>query len=356
MSGDKNQSIYAFAGADTRSIDNLKKNFYLKELPLNICYRCPENVIKIAQTIVPSIDWNHKRDDKGEVSFFKEDDLHKLIKPGDIIIGRRNKDLVRIYKDLVLSKGTQVKFKNIEMVNSIVNEIDRSVKEYIKNYNQYLNLEKELYKLCDENKIDWRKADSKMSKEEKDFLQKTFTELNKKAKLVPKKISKQNYTLDYLLDCMKEFKEEGAYQFSYEGMSDNTLIDYYEVIEGLINQYKALKESILVKDFLKYIEIFLKGNLEKNVPILSSVHMMKGGEADNVYILDYPRFPYTYSSQTEDAQQQERNLQYVAVTRAKKNLYLGYISKPNKPREDEDDIRIKNIDCEMQIKMIIGSK
>ena len=50
---------------------------------------------------------------------------------------------------------------------------------------------------------------------------------------------------------------------------------------------------------------------------------MKGGEADNVYIFDYPLFPYKMGgNMSEDDEQQERNLKYVAVTRAKKNLYL----------------------------------
>lgn len=348
--GDEKQAIYGFAGADTKSIYNLKKNFYLKELPLNICYRCPENIIKLSQSLVPEIDWNHNREDKGIVKFFKETDLDTLIKPGDIIIGRRNKDLVRIYKELVLNKKTEVKFQNAEMVTSIVNEIDRCIKDYIKFYNQCLNVEKDLYKLCDENNINWKKADNKMTKEEKEFIQTHYTSLVKDIRLTRKNIMKKNYTLDYLLKCMEDYKNNGAYNFIFEGMNENVLIDYFEVIEDLIMQYKDLKESVLLKDFSSYLEGFLKGNLNKNVPILSSIHKMKGGEADNVYILDYPRFPYIYNSQTEDTQQQERNLQYVALTRAKKNLYLGYISKPNRPREDEEDIIIKNKDCEAEVK------
>ena len=34
--GDEKQAIYGFAGADTKSIENLKQNFILKELPLNL--------------------------------------------------------------------------------------------------------------------------------------------------------------------------------------------------------------------------------------------------------------------------------------------------------------------------------
>lgn len=344
--------IYAFAGADTQSIRNLKRNFALEELPLNICYRCPENVIKIAQEIVPSIDWNHSRDDKGEVKFLQEEDLGSSIKANDVILARRNNDLVRLYKKLVLDDKISVKFKNTEMVTTIVNEIKRVIKEYIKRYNQCLNVEKELYRLCEEANIDWKQSDEKMSKSDKEYMQNTFKRLVKNAKTLKKPISKSNYTVDYLLDCMKEYKEEGDFSFVYDGMPDNVLAEYFDIVESLILNYEENCTSILVKDLEIYIESFLKGNINKEAPILSSIHMMKGGEADNVYIYDYPRFPYVYSSQTEDAQQQEKNLQYVALTRPKKNLYLLKISRC-RSRETEEDIQALNSTSEMLVNQIL---
>lgn len=146
--GDEKQAIYGFAGADTKSIKNLKNNFYLKELPLNICYRCPENIIKLAKDIVPSIDWNHSRKDKGIIELCTITDLKNNIKPGDVIIGRRNNDLLKLYKYLTLDNLISVKFKNVDMVNNIINEIKRTIKEYIKRYNQCLNVEKQLAKKC----------------------------------------------------------------------------------------------------------------------------------------------------------------------------------------------------------------
>ena len=350
--GDEKQSIYAFAGADTQSIRNLKRNFALEELPLNICYRCPENVIKIAQEIVPSIDWNHSRDDKGEVKFLQEEDLGSNIKANDVILARRNNDLVRLYKKLVLDDKISVKFKNTEMVTTIVNEIKRVIKEYIKRYNQCQNVEKELYAICDANDINWKQNDDKMSKEDKSFLENTYKRLVKENKKRSKPISKSNYNISYLKDCMKEYKEEGDFSFVYDGMPDNVLAEYFDIVESLITNYEENCTSILVKDLEIYIESFLKGNINKEAPILSSIHMMKGGEADNVYIYDYPRFPYVYSSQTEDAQQQEKNLQYVALTRPKKNLYLLKISRC-RSRETEEDIQALNSTSEMLVNQIL---
>lgn len=347
--GDEKQAIYGFAGADTKSIKNLKKNFDLTELPLNICYRCPKNVIKLAQDMVPSIDWNHKREDDGIVDFIDDSNLKDKLQPGDVILARRNNDLVRLYKKLVLDEKISIKFKNQEMVTTIVNEIKKVIKEYIKRYNAYANVEKELYRLCDEKGINWRKDDKHLSKTDKSFMQSKYKELVKQNKQISKQICKSNYNIDYLKTCMDEYKEKGEYAFTYDGQKDNICVEYFDVIESLLEQYKQNESGILVNDFIVYTESFLKGNIYKEVPILSSIHMMKGGEADNVFIIDYPRFPYIYSNQTEDAQQQEKNLQYVALTRPKKNLYLCRISRCRN-RETEEDIDRLNTKCEFDVR------
>ena len=347
--GDEKQAIYGFAGADTKSIKNLKKNFDLTELPLNICYRCPKNVIKLAQDIVPSIDWNHKREDDGIVDFIDDSNLKDKLQPGDVILARRNNDLVRLYKKLVLDEKISIKFKNQEMVTTIVNEIKKVIKEYIKRYNAYANVEKELYRLCDEKGINWRKDDKHLSKTDKSFMQSKYKELVKQNKQISKQICKSNYNINYLKTCMDEYKEKGEYAFTYDGQKDNICVEYFDVIESLLEQYRQNESGILVNDFIVYTESFLKGNIYKEVPILSSIHMMKGGEADNVFIIDYPRFPYVYSNQTEDAQQQEKNLQYVALTRPKKNLYLCRISRCRN-RETEEDIDRLNTKCEFDVR------
>ena len=65
---------------------------------------------------------------------------------------------------------------------------------------------------------------------------------------------------------------------------------------------------------------------------------MKGGEADNIFIYDYPRFPYKYNNMSEDDQQQEVNLQYVALTRAKKKLYLVLTVPTERELQSENGI------------------
>jgi DNA helicase-2/ATP-dependent DNA helicase PcrA len=58
-----------------------------------------------------------------------------------------------------------------------------------------------------------------------------------------------------------------------------------------------------------------------NAPVLSTIHKAKGLEADTVYWLNSSQCPSRWARR-DWQQQQERNLCYVAVTRAKKELYM----------------------------------
>lgn len=309
--------IYAFAGADTHAIEKLDETFILQHLPLNICYRCPENVVRLAREIVPTIEWNASRTDKGEVKFLDMDDVVKFIQPNDVLIGRKNKDLLKLYRKFVLELKKPVKFRNRELVNNLIHSIEMVIMEYIKLYARGTNI----FKPLTEHMANFIKDtgctrdDDLYEKEYKDYSKKLIDANTGKSN----RVSKSNNTIAYLVKCMKEYKEFGEYGLN----DDDVLTEYYDVIMDFIEDFKKKSAKILIDDFKLYLQRFLSGSEYDRVPIISSVHSMKGGEADNVYIFDYPLFPYKMGgNMSEDDEQQERNLKYVAVTRAKKNLYL----------------------------------
>lgn len=331
--GDKFQAIYGFAGADNNSIDNIKKNFTVSELPLNICYRCPEKVIKIAQGIVPTIESNPKREDKGIVNIISKKEMFNMVVDEDMIIGRKNKDLLLIFRTFLVNKHKKVKFKNKEMVSSLVNSMEDMIKTYIKRYNKGLNVEKaldEYIKSMDYHinaKEITKIVNGLVKKEEKydeidiciidDCIEK-YKELCIENTANKKILNRQKYNIDYLKLCMEEYKEKGLYSVD----RGDDLSEFYSVFEMFLEDYEKTNTSVLVTNFIEYVRDFLSSTLNDKVPIISSVHAMKGGEADRVFILDYPAFPYTRKNMTTEQVQQEVNLQYVAITRAKKELYL----------------------------------
>ena len=61
---------------------------------------------------------------------------------------------------------------------------------------------------------------------------------------------KSNYTLDYLKECMEEFREEGLYSIDKEAL----LSQYFDIIDSFIVEFMKDHSSILVKDLLDYIK------------------------------------------------------------------------------------------------------
>jgi len=91
--GDKNQSVYGFAGATTDSIDVITSEFDATPLDLNVCYRCPVSHVELAQHIVPDIE---ARDDapQGTIESDSIKKLHDIANPGDFVLCRTNAPLV----------------------------------------------------------------------------------------------------------------------------------------------------------------------------------------------------------------------------------------------------------------------
>lgn len=122
-----------------------------------------------------------------------------------------------------------------------------------------------------------------------------------------------------------------SYIYTYMGYG--TYIDtfskkYYELIynkdlyiESLINFTKDLKS---LDEFREKIRKYEKMNqkLTSSNLILSTIHRSKGLEYDNVFIIDLVKNEFPMLRENENNLEEERRVFYVAMTRAKENLYL----------------------------------
>lgn len=134
--------INSFAGSDIESFNKLKKMPNTIELPLSISYRCPKNIVKYAQKLVPEIEYSENAID-GFINFnAKIED----IKDGDLIICRNTLPLIKLYIKLIEGKikcylkGNDVGLNLIDLIQyieqedliEVFNELDNMRLQYIK--------------------------------------------------------------------------------------------------------------------------------------------------------------------------------------------------------------------------------
>lgn len=91
------------------------------------------------------------------------------------------------------------------------------------------------------------------------------------------------------------------------------LVDKYETVKLLSQEFKLTADVI---DLVKRLGTSNRG------PIFSTIHKAKGLEHEEAYIIRPDLMPAFYAN-TPEAKQQEANLQYVAITRAKLKLTYG---------------------------------
>lgn len=261
---DAYQAIYGFAGADCHSVENIRNQFKTTELPLNICYRCPKAVVRLAQKWVPTIEAapNAK---EGEVHVIDNSEIADLAQPQDMIIARKNKDLAEVFLALVL-KGKPVYIKDKEMIEGAIKSIRNLGCSTVEGL---------------QNKID------------------SLHEEYKKIMRNP------------------ENQRQGS-------AINNGAMDIYDMIKAILDFFVVKKGhplNTMVETFIDFVDNLFVTEPSDNAIIVSSIHQVKGLEARRVFIINYNLMPYTSKNKTADENQQERNLIYIAITRSKEVLY-----------------------------------
>lgn len=245
--GDRNQSIYGFSGAYSSSFDKFLDAGNVEELPLDICYRCAQNIIDETNEVYDVMEYG--REEKGIVGVVK--DVNE-IKPESMIICRNTSPIIKLYFGL-LGSGMPVYIKGDDILTSIT----RFLKPYL-----------------------------------------NYTVGGAKIELQYKLEELQADKGDEARIKLHVFKENYA---NFKALIANMSTDY-EVIKVLIDKIKNLFK---IKD---------------KAVMLCTIHKAKGLEADVVYILNENLIPSKFATSPEQLTQ-ERNLKYVARSRAKKELY-----------------------------------
>ena len=212
---------------------------------------------------------------EGTINIIKNIDIVNYANDGDLVMARKNKDLVTIYLMLIKAKK-RVYFKKGEFLFRIVKEInDRKRIKTIDDVENFIKKEKQ-------------------------------KEINK--------------------------KESGEKEV--KNVIDMDEEDVFDIMSILLLFFKLSYEDLDFENnafgFTEFVKSIAKSEPSENCIVLGSIHAMKGLEANNVFIVNYFDMPYEFGMGGE-YYIQEKNLKYIAETRTKENLYLCY--------EDEDEAR-----------------
>ena len=274
--GDENQLIYQFSGSDKDSLNTLKNLPNTKCLPLSISYRCADSIVEYAQRIVPSIEKN----DDHRVGNVLEDVPLEDVKDGDMVLCRTNAPLVDLYnRYLKLGKKSYIVGKDIgSNMKTIIESMNMTEVNWgnIEKDGLFIRLYDDLFET--RNKI---MAESNVSKEDA---------INS-----------------------RQFQDK---------------LDMINAIGAMANGINSVDE------LLGKVDVVFPKKVQKEGIKLSTIHKSKGLECENVYIACKSLMP-SKNATTKWEKRQERNLMYVAYTRAKNKLgfldekEFNYNNQPN---------------------------
>ncbi len=253
--GDDKQAIYGFRGADSTSIDRLLKALNAKEMGLTTTYRCGKAIVREARRLVPDF---HAYDGnpEGKVERTNIGICLEKAEPGDFILSRTNAPLVSACLKLLRDgKRANIEGKDVGAgLKSIIRKLNKGASR--KNFKAFcLRLD------------NWHTKEIEKARER-----------GEKGLPTLARVSDQYETLCSLMDGLESADE-------------------------MINRIESLFDDTDENKGLKII--------------LSSVHRAKGLEADRVWALEDTFFSRSSSPPDWADGKEERNIEYVAVTRAK---------------------------------------
>lgn len=354
---DDDQSIYSFRGASPENLLNFK-NIYpnSKIFFMDKNFRSTKNIIKISNKIIQG---NKIRYEKSSKHTTEESSQIMLFKVKNSIIQARellkriseinpNETIGVLYRNNISSlyvadilKNNDIDFfikenkfdfysnrilndvKNILLFSEDTTDLEVFKRIYFK-LNAYIKkdfitkLEYKPYNQCIlESLLDLDELN--------DFYLNKFTSLRNDFKRL------KRMKMEDKIDCILYELGYGDYLDNFNEFSNLNYNLIFDLIKYLSKDLKTFDEFIEKLDNLK--ELLKNASSSKSNISISTIHSSKGLEYDNVFIIDLidGEFPQKsiLNSFDEKLLEEERRLFYVAMTRARKRLFLYTIKERN---------------------------
>lgn len=364
--GDEDQSIYAFRGADIYATLGFKQSFNdARVLTLSTNRRCRSNILELSKKIIGANTLRFNKDilgskDGGVVKFIpyntREGQILSVVNSikamseddrSDTVICYRNTSSSMLLSDILQQEG--LTFNCLSGYRPFGHELYRHVIDILNILEQpydrilMLNLYKVLpitkQQMCeilhyDENKHSFTEPDPFKHFAQYDYGKyASYNNFNQiiillaslSAKLETDPMSKIFPVIFNLLN---------VYFWKYKKHVNDNPDDaiFEERVKRFFNV--NVTYAVLFQNYIKDLNVYKSNNALHAGVTISTFHSLKGLEFKNVYVIDmddniFPNFQITDSKSFSDEYKKELHeaetrLWYVAVTRAKDNLYVYY--------------------------------
>jgi DNA helicase-2/ATP-dependent DNA helicase PcrA len=257
--GDPMQNLYAWTGADSDAMTQMKTALNAKTLNLSITYRCPKAVVKLAQTLVPDLT-AHESAPEGKVSSIVYAALaDQGLNADDAILCRNTAPLISTAYSLI-SKGIACRVAGKDIAAGLI-KLARRWKV------------KSLVQL--EGKLD-------------DYVARESAKLMSKDKQVKIQLLEDN------VECLRVMIDR------CRSLNKHTVSDLIGEIEGMFGDDREIQNKRLLT--------------------LMTAHRSKGLEFKRVFILGRDKFMPSSYAKKDWEKHGEVCCEYVAITRAKEEL------------------------------------
>ena len=350
--GDNDQAIYSWRGSDYRNILNFEKDYPdLKSVMLEENYRSTGNILKAANEVIKNnkirkdknlwtkheegskIRYHRASDEKDEASYVVKEIKNLLYD------GVRREDIAVLYRTNAQSRNIEEAMLRENIPYKVIGSFYFYNRKEIKDLISYLKLiynknddislvriinvpkrgigDKTISNLSDKSfKLNKCIYDVIETGKEQEF-KKIIEELKENSK---------DATLTELVDLILDKTGIRKELESEKTVDAEIRLSNLEEFKSITRTYEENSDSPTLEEFLEEISLVADMNEHKNetnVVTLMTVHAAKGLEFDYVFVIGMEEglFPHLNSMETEDLEE-ERRLCYVAITRAKKKLWL----------------------------------
>lgn len=351
--GDNDQSIYMFRGANYRNILNFEKDYKnTSVILLEENYRSTKNILDVANSIIKNNKsrkdktlWTnnddglkikyHRSSNEKDESFYVVSEIKKLLNNGVPL-----SEIAVLYRANAQSRNIEEVLLRDNIPYKVVGAFYFYNRKEIKDLIAYLKL---IYNHNDDNSLTRiinvpkrgiglkaiENLNTKSMLEEKSLYDSLSTQKELDFKRLIDDLSKKSETMSLteLVDCIlndSKMKEELELEKTIES---EVRLENLEEFKSITKSFEESKGIVSLGEFLE--EISLVSDVEEyknntNVVTLMTIHSAKGLEFDNVFLIGMEEglFPHANCLNDVEELEEERRLCYVAVTRARKRLWL----------------------------------